>query len=460
MTFCKLSPDSKCVVAVVGPWESSEKAFKVWDVATGKDATPTGFPRKLVASGFRFSPDGKMVITYHDEKMNAWAWPAGTKLWETEMPKPVKTPGVNQVQSISFSPDGRQFVTVGERYWFREERGMRFGYGADGTVDLWDTATGKSIRRLVESHGCFRAGMFAADGLFIHSGGGTLPGDVRGGVPQQSRAQLCAIDPLTGRLVREFGKASRSDGFDSGYTVALSADGKALFRATGLGEVHVYEVATGAFRTGYPGHKSMVLALDTPTDVRRVLSGSSDTTALLWNVGFAGKKGTPLSADERARQWEALTDLDGTKAYDAMVKFAGDPEGFIAMAKAELKPAAEGPTAEDLMPMFRDMDNKAFATREAASAKLDKYGEGAISLVRARLEVESSVEVRDRLKRFLEKCEGPANAPTRFRQGRAVELLEHLGTAEAKALLEKLARGGASYLTSDASGALRRIERR
>ena len=47
-----------------------------------------------------------------------------------------------------------------------------------------------------------------------------------------------------------------------------------------------------------------------------------------------------------------------------------------------------------------------------------------------------------------------------LRQGRAVELLEHLGTAEAKALLEKLAHGGASYLTSDATGALTRIERR
>ena len=302
--------------------------------------------------------------------------------------------------------------------------------------------------------------MYAADGSYIHSGGGTLPGDVRGGTPFQTRAQLCALDPLTGRLVREFGQSGRVDGFDSGFTVALSADGKVLFRATGAGEVHVFEVASGNFRTAFPGHKDMVLALDAPTDVLRVVSGSRDTTALLWNVGFDGKKRLALSAENQAKQWESLTDPDGTKAYDAMVKFAADPEGFIAIAKAELKPAAAGPTAEELAPIFRDMDSKAFAIREAASAKLDKYGEGAITLVRTRLEIEPSVEVRDRLKRFLEKCDGPANAPTRLRQGRAVELLEHFATNEAKAILDQLARGGASHMTTDATSALKRIERR
>ena len=242
--------------------------------------------------------------------------------------------------------------------------------------------------------------------------------------------------------------------------LALSADGKVLFRATGVGEVHAFEVASGNYRTAFAGHKANVLALDTPTDVRRLVSGSLDTTALLWNVGFGGKKGEALSADERAKQWEVLTDPDGAKAYAAMVNLAADPDGFIAMAKAELKPAGVGPTAKDLAPIFRDLDGKTFAIREAASAKLDKYGEGAVALARARLEVDLSAEVRYRLKRFLEKCDGPGSLPTRLRQARAVELLEHLGTADAKVLLEKLAKGGASYMTTDSASALKRIEQR
>jgi WD40 repeat protein len=460
VTFCKLSPDSKQVMAIVGPWESSERSFKVWDVTTGNEAAPAAFPKSLPATGFRFSPDGKSLITYHDDKLAAWAWPGGTKLWTADMPTPIKQPGINHVQSVSFSPDGRQFVTVAERSWYREEKGLRFGYAADGVVDVWDAASGKRLRRLVESQGCFRPGMYSADGLYIHSGGGTFPDDIRGGTPHTTRAQLCAIDPLTGRLVREFGRASRADGFDSGFAIAISADGKALFRATGIGEIHVYEVATGSFRTSLVGHKASVLALDTPIDVRRLASGSWDTTALFWNVGFDAKKESPLAGDERAKLWEVLTDPDGSKAYDAMVKLAGDSDGLVSIAKSELKPARDGPKAEDLAPIFRDLDSKTFAAREAASAKLDKFGEGAIALVRTRLETETSAEVRERLKRFLEKCDGPANLPTRLRQSRSVELLEHLATADAKSILEKLSHGGASHLTTDATEALKRIETR
>jgi hypothetical protein len=68
--------------------------------------------------------------------------------------------------------------------------------------------------------------------------------------------------------------------------------------------------------------------------------------------------------------------------------------------------------------------------------------------------------VKDRLVKFLEKCDAADTFPERLRRWRAVELLEHLGTAEAKALLEKLSRGGPSRLTTDAAGALKRLPAR
>ena len=143
-----------------------------------------------------------------------------------------------------------------------------------------------------------------------------------------------------------------------------------------------------------------------------------------------------------------------------MTALAGDPAGFVELAAAELKPAAPGPTAADLAPIFRDLDAKAFARREAAAAKLDRYGESALGLVRAELERGPSAEVRERLERLAEKCDGPGTFPERLRAGRAVELLEHLGTPEARALLAKLAAGGPSRRTTDAAGAVKRLAAR
>ncbi|HEY1378774.1 MAG TPA: WD40 repeat domain-containing protein, partial [Gemmataceae bacterium] len=252
VTACRLTPDGRQVVAVVGPHDSPNKALKAWDAATGADATPAGFPKALSASGFQFTPDGKTLLTHVDDHLAAWAWPAGTKLWAADMPKPAAQ-GINQVDSIAMSPDGRHFATVAERSWYREEKGLRFGYGADGLLDLWDTATGKPVRRLAESTSCFRPAVFAADGTLIHSGGGTLPNDRRGGVAVEVKAQICVLDPLTGRLVREFGPSGRPDGPNGGHAVALSADGRVLFRASDVGEVQLFEVATGKFRTALPG---------------------------------------------------------------------------------------------------------------------------------------------------------------------------------------------------------------
>jgi WD40 repeat protein len=452
----QLTPDGQRVVAVVGEWEKPERALKVWDAATGADATPAGFPKALTAGGFRITRDGNTLLTWTEDKLAAWAWPAGTKLWAADMAKPTAQ-GINSVGSVAVSPDGRHFVTVACRTWHREERGMRFGYAADGIVDLWETATGKRVRRLVESPGCFNPAVFAADGTLIHTGGGKFPNDVRAGGPAESRAHLCVVDPLTGRLVREFAPAGRADTHDTGRAAALSGDGKVLYLGTGIGEVLAFEVASGSLRAAYPGHRGNVLAVDTPAnDIRRVASGSADTTALWWDVGFGGKGAAP-SADDRKALWAALTNADGKAAYEAMTKLAGDPTEFVAHAASESKPAPPGPTAADLAPIFRDLDAKTFAAREAASAALDKYGEPAIALVRTRLETETSAEVRERLTKFLDRHTKPATDPERLRQGRALELLEHLGTPEAKGLLEKLAAGGPSRLTADAAAAVKRL---
>ncbi len=450
--MCRLTPDSRHVVAAVG----SRQTLRMWDVGTGMDATPAWLS-KVSAAGFRFTPNGKVLLTHAANNLTAWAWPAGTKLWSTDT-RSKYTDGRYWVQSIAVSPDGRHFATIAEFNLDRDGLPPADKRSDIGIVDLWDLATGKRVRRLAESETGFHTLGFASDRTLLLSGNLTLPGDFRGRKPGMPYG-LFAVDSLTGKLIQEF-DAKCPDQIGGGQDFALSADGRTLFWAADLGTLEIYEVATGQLRATLPGHRDAILSIDTPTnDVRRVASASGDTTVLWWDVGFHGKPAM-LSAEERNSLWKELGATNARRGFYAMTKLAADPAGFVGLAASRLKPVPRGPTAAELASHFKNLAAKSFAAREAAIQALDLYGETAVRHVRARLNVETDPEARERLSKFLERHVKPDNDPQRLRHGRAIELLEHLGTPETKDLLAKLAKGGPGKLTADAAAALKRLASR
>ena len=98
--------------------------------------------------------------------------------------------------------------------------------------------------------------------------------------------------------------------------------------------------------------------------------------------------------------------------------------------------------------------------RERASDELEKVGESSASTLRRALEGEPSTEARRRIEYILKKSDTTAPRGELLRSLRAIELLEMIGTAEAKAVLRDLAKGavGAS-VTRTAKEALDRIRK-
>ncbi|QJW97502.1 hypothetical protein FTUN_5076 [Frigoriglobus tundricola] len=453
---CQLTPDGTRAVALVSG--APDQKLKVWDAATGADVTPVGFPKTIAAGGFQFTPDGAGVLTHVGDQLAAWAWPggkssagpSGTKLWAAEIPKPVK--GIYAIDGVTISPDGRHFVTAAVRSWENNS--------AEGMVDLWDLKTGKRIRRVAE--GPSRPAVYARDGGLIVTGatGAVIPSAA--GRSATVSADVVVVDPPTGVILREFAPSGRPDGLpSSGYSVVLSADGKVLFRSTAVGEVQAFEVATGQFRAAWPGHRDILFLLAAPAaDVRRLVSGSADTTGLVWDVGFAVATPVPLAPERRAALWEDLAAGDAGKGYAAMRALAADPVGFVALAGEKVTPTPPGPSAAEMAAILRDLNSETFATREAASAKLDRCGESAVPLIRVELGKEESAEGRARLLRFLARHTGPPTSGDQLRRLRVVEVLEHLGTVDARRVLTALARGGPSRQTADAAAALERLRGR
>ena len=188
-------------------------------------------------------------------------------------------------------------------------------------------------------------------------------------------------------------------------------------------------------------------------------SVSVDTTALVWDVGFTAGRET-LTAERKAELWAALADEDAEKGYRTLQELATDPAGFTALAAEKLKPSPAAPAAADLAPVLRDLGDPAFAVRQAASAKLLAFGEAVVPAVRDRLRAEPSAEARERLTSILERFNESPTGGDGLRRVRAVELLEHLGTPDARRVLDALAAGGPPRQTADATAAAKRLLRR
>jgi hypothetical protein len=382
-----------------------------------------------------------------------------------ELPKPAKAPGESACDAVAVAPDGRWLVTVAHRSWHREERGLRFGYGADGVADVWDLATGRRVHRLADSQGTYRAATFTADGRVVLVGaGGTIPAE-GGRAAQEFGGEMNLLDPVAARWVRTFTPPPPTPGATHRYTGAtlLSPDGRTLYVSYNTGEIVGFEVATGQPRRTLAGERGYVGALALTRDGRRLLSGGRAGSALVWDVTLAGaarSRPEALAAAEAEKLWEKAAVAEARAAFAALAELAAAPGPTVEALRRRLKPAPAAPTEAELDKLFNNLDSDDFATRQKASRELNGLGEAAVPAVRRRLERAPSAEVRRRAREFLDRFDQAELSPARLGQLRAVELLEGIGTPAAKALLAELAKGAAGApLTLDASAALSRLER-
>jgi RNA polymerase sigma factor (sigma-70 family) len=454
-----VSPDGRTVVAVNGG------RLRTWDLANGRETTPADLPREMHAGGIAFTPDGRQLVVALGPEVAVLDWPGLKLLRKIELPKPAKSPGESACDAVTVSPDGRWLVTVAHRYWYREERGLRFGYGADGVADVWDLTTGKRAHRLADSQGTFRSATFTADGRVVLVGaGGTIPAGGR--AAQEFSGEMNLLDPVAARWVRSFTPPPPTPGATHRYTGAtrLSPDGRTLYVSYNTGEIVGFEVATGQPRRTLSGHRGYVGALGLTRDGRRLISGGSAGSALVWDLTLAAAakpRKEALGAADAEKLWETAATGEARGAFAALADLAAAPDQAVELLRRQVKPVPAAPTDAELDRLFKDLDGDDFETRQQASRRLMELGEPAVPAVRKRLERATSAEVRRRAREFLDRFDRAELSPARLRQLRAVELLEGVGTPAAKAWLAELAKGAAGApLTVDAAAALARLGRR
>jgi hypothetical protein len=260
---------------------------------------------------------------------------------------------------------------------------------------------------------------------------------------------------------------------EGNFAVALARDGRLLATGGANRTIHLWDAATGKKLRSFEGHQGNVNTLALSADGKLLVSGSAspaansqvkaDATALVWDLAEVGKglasKPVKRTAAELDALWGDLAGEDVEKAGAAVWALRASPEEAVKLIRDRVPKATAPDQGSRIDELIKQLDDDQFDVRENATKELIKLGKTAEKAVREVLAKPPSAEVKRRAEVILEKLKGGlAAAPDGLRLVRAVEVLEHLGTAEARTLLEALAKGSAdAALTVEAKAALERL---
>jgi hypothetical protein len=403
-----------------------------------------------------FSPDGQMLAA--GEAVSPLTLPGGARmdgavrLWSLAAGKEVRQlrAGAGGVNAVAFSPDGRVVAAAGTD---------------DGLIRLWDAGTGNELARLERTPDpTVPPGIVEGTKVLAFSPDGRTLAAVSA---HKEKSNLPSW-PARGRDLRAVSLWEIATG-KMRYEMRLSPNsvrsiafvgGRYLLLGCADGVIQVRDLALDEWLPVAHGHQDAVDALAVSPDGRSLVSGSWDTTALLWQTAaLVGKK--PLAkarpaARDIEKLLETLTGEDAPGAYRAAWELAGVPD-CVPLLKARVRPVPVVDGAR-LKALIADLDGEEFAVREAATVELRRLGSAAAQPLREVLRGSPSPEVRRRAESLV-AAQAPGGESERL-SARALEVLEQMATPEAVGLLEALAQGApAARQTKDARASLRRLGR-
>jgi RNA polymerase sigma factor (sigma-70 family) len=479
------SPDGTRVITSGG----LDGAFRVWETATGRQRLLLRHPWPHSAITCSFAADGRTLLACWVDQLLLADAATGRTLHVLEA-READSRESPPLWNAFLSLDGRKALVLEN---LADPDAMLGGQEFRGEWRLtgWDTSTRKQqFRRRLAYQGSSRS-------LVVSSDAGVLA------VPQEKHDPMYLENAATGERLRTFpllkgqpsplafspdGRLllshaslpapSLPGGLDrtlhlwealtarellampvSIYlfaTAAFSPDGRLLATVAPEGDIVLLDLPSGKERQRLKGHGSSVTSLAFSPDGRRLVSGLYNSTALVWEVKLPENSGKHAAAD-LAKAWTDLGSSDAPLAFRTRWQLVSAPAEAVSFLKSQLH-LAQAADPERLHRLLTDLESEQFAVREKAQEELTELGDLAEPALRKTLEGKPALEVRRRVQALLERLHAPVTKPELLRSLRAVAVLEDIGTAPARGLLEELARGAPeARLTREAKAALRRL---
>lgn len=339
------------VAAAAFPAGAQEPPPKAGAESTG-DPLPAGAFARLGTARMRhglevndliFAPDG---LTFASASLDEGP---EVRLWETATGKelrrfvPIKNPQGSAllVTPIAFSPDGKTLA------------------GVSLEIHLWEVETGKELRRWGDLGIQIRALKYSPDGT-----------------------QIAAADSSNGLRIYEASSGKERLSLKTkvlqqpyGQSIAFSPDGRRLATGGEDRSVHVWDTGSGEDLLGCPGHSGRILSIAYSPDGKTIATGSADKTVRVWDaalgqeihrleghskevysVHYSPDGRTIISADydSTMRFWDAgsgalLRTLTGHGLRANRIAFSSDGKRFLRASHGKIS-LYDLATGKDLLP--------------------------------------------------------------------------------------------------------------
>ncbi len=367
----------------------------------------------------QLTADGKTLASAHLEQGFLWDTATGKQLARFTAAD-VQPGGTQPFLAFALSATGRRFAASLNR----------------GPVRAWDVRTRGALATVGSENSMFVRLAFSPDDRILAT------------LTPEGLVQFWDLDNGQERLRLPAAVAA---------PLLFSPDGRWFATGGKGGAIHVWDLFTGAETLRFTGHKDSINALAWRADGLALASGSRDGTALVWDLKPLADRPIPKIALDAP--WTDLAEASAARAHGLIWALTARPKEVVAELDKRLQVKAMPGKA--VAQLIAELDSPRFQVRDQASAELKKRGAGVQPVLQEALTKKPTLEVRQRLEKLLQEIVALPHSPEVRRHVRVVEVLERIGTPEARAVLARLAKGpDEQRLTLEARAALERFGRR